>query len=72
MDHATLLAFAAHRGTETKPTQRDLPRLMPAEQALYDDLREYRLHKNLRLEQELHRLRVAKSSACGARVNLSR
>lgn len=52
MDHATLLAFAAHWGTETKPTQRDLPRLTPTEQALYDDLREHRLRKNLRLEQE--------------------
>lgn len=52
MDHATLLAFAAHWDTETKPTRRDLPRLTPAEQALYDNLREYRLHKNLRLEQE--------------------
>lgn len=52
MDHATLLAFAAHWGTETKPTQRDLPRLTPAEQALYDDLRDHCLCKNLRLEQE--------------------
>lgn len=52
MDRATLLAFAAHWGTETKPTQRHLPRLTPAEQALYDDLREHRLRKNLRLEQE--------------------
>lgn len=52
MDRATLLAFEAHWGAETKPTRRDLPRLTPAEQALYDDLRDNRLCKNLRLEQE--------------------
>jgi hypothetical protein len=31
---------------------RDLPRLNREEQALYDDLRDNRLRKNLRLEQE--------------------
>lgn len=52
MDRAALLAFTTHWGTETKPTQRDLSHLGPAEQALYDDLRDNRLRKNLRLEQE--------------------
>ena len=32
--------------------KRDLPRLTPDEQSLYNDLRDQRLSKNLRLEQE--------------------
>jgi hypothetical protein len=52
MDRATLLAFEAHWGHEEKPTRRDLPRLTAKEAALYDDLRDNRLGKNLRLEQE--------------------
>ncbi|TYP87800.1 uncharacterized protein DUF2220 [Nitrosomonas communis] len=52
MDRATLLAFEAQWGIETQPTGRELSRLTPEEKALYDDLRDNRLRKNLRLEQE--------------------
>ncbi len=52
MDRATLLAFEMHWGTETKPTLRNLSRLTPEERALYDDLRDNRLGKHVRLEQE--------------------
>ncbi|SDY74975.1 Wadjet anti-phage system protein JetD domain-containing protein [Nitrosomonas sp. Nm33] len=52
MDRATLLAFEAQWGIETKPTRHELSRLTPEEKALYDDLRDNRLRKNLRLEQE--------------------
>jgi hypothetical protein len=52
MDRATLLAFESQWGEEAAPTLRDLPRLTPPEQALYDELRDNRLRKNLRLEQE--------------------
>jgi hypothetical protein len=52
MDRNTLLAFEALWGEEEKQTLRDLPRLNPEERALYDDLRDNRIRKNLRLEQE--------------------
>lgn len=52
MDHATLLAFKAQWGKEEKQTLRDLPRLNHEERALYDNLRDNRLGKNVRLEQE--------------------
>ncbi|MEF8731822.1 MAG: Wadjet anti-phage system protein JetD domain-containing protein [Candidatus Accumulibacter meliphilus] len=52
MDRATLQAFATQWGEEDKQTLRDLPRLNEEERALYDDLRDNRLGKNLRLEQE--------------------
>lgn len=52
MDRATLLAFEAQWGTEDKPSSRQLSRLTPEEEALYDDLRDNRWRKNLRLEQE--------------------
>lgn len=52
MDRATLLAFAVQWGSESRPTSRELSRLTPDEQALYDDLRDNRLRNNLRLEQE--------------------
>ena len=52
MDRQTLLAFEPLWGEEEKPTQRDLPRLTAVESALYDDLRDNRIRKNLRLEQE--------------------
>ncbi|MEO6322462.1 MAG: Wadjet anti-phage system protein JetD domain-containing protein [Polaromonas sp.] len=52
MDRATLLAFEPQWGEEAAQTLRDLPRLKPQEQALYDDLRDNRLRKSLRLEQE--------------------
>ncbi|MEK6698698.1 MAG: Wadjet anti-phage system protein JetD domain-containing protein [Nitrospirota bacterium] len=52
MDRNTLLAFEMLWGEEEKQTLRDLPRLNPEERALYDDLRDNRIRKNLRLEQE--------------------
>jgi len=52
MDRGTLQAFEAHWCEEDKQELRDLPRLNPAERALYDDLRDNRIRKNLRLEQE--------------------
>lgn len=52
MDRTTLLAFESQWGEEEKQTLRDLPRLNPDEMALYDDLRDNRIGKNLRLEQE--------------------
>jgi hypothetical protein len=52
MDRATLLAFKAHWGMEDKQELRDLSRLSPDERALYDDLRDNRISRNLRLEQE--------------------
>jgi len=52
MDRTTLQAFEAHWCEEDKQELRDLPRLNPAERALYDDLRDNRIRKNLRLEQE--------------------
>lgn len=52
MDRATLDAHAAVWGNEDKPLLTDLCRLTPAEQALYDDLRDNRIRAGLRLEQE--------------------
>lgn len=52
MDRATLLAFESQWGEEEKQALRNLPRLNPEEMALYDDLRDNRIRKNLRLEQE--------------------
>lgn len=52
MDRSTLLAFESQWGVEEKQTLRELPRLNGEEKALYDDLRDNRLCKNLRLEQE--------------------
>lgn len=52
MDRETLLAHAVHWGSEDKPSRVDLPRLTAGEQALYDDLRDNRIRKGLRLEQE--------------------
>lgn len=52
MDRATLMAFESAWGEEETPTLRDLPRLNPEERALFDDLRDNRIRRNLRLEQE--------------------
>ena len=51
-DRATLLACEAHWGEEDRQTLRELPRLNAEEGALYNDLRDNRLGRNLRLEQE--------------------
>lgn len=52
MDRATLMAFRSQWSTEDSPTLRDLSRLRPDEQALYDDLRDNRIGRHVRLEQE--------------------
>ena len=52
MDRATMLSGKALWTEELTPTRRELPRLAPEERELYDDLRDNRLGKNLRLEQE--------------------
>ena len=52
MDRATLIKFEPLWGVEEKQTQRDLPRLTPEELSLYNDLRDNRIRKNIRLEQE--------------------
>jgi hypothetical protein len=52
MDRATLLAFESQWGEEDKQVVRNLTTLNADENALYDDLRDNRIRKNLRLEQE--------------------
>lgn len=52
MDRQTLLAHEMQWGSEDKPLLVDLLRLRADERALYDDLRDNRLRKSLRLEQE--------------------
>ena len=52
MDEATLMAHADHWGDEPQAHMRDLARLTPDEQAVYDALRDNRLRPRLRLEQE--------------------
>lgn len=52
MDRATLIAHEAQWGEEHDQVLRDLPRLDDAEQALFNDLRDNRIRRNLRLEQE--------------------
>lgn len=52
MDRATLNAHAANWGSEDTPLRADLCRLTPEEREMYDDLRDNRICKGLRLEQE--------------------
>ena len=52
MDRRTLLAFESLWGTEDAPIDRELSRLSVEERALYDDLRDNRLGRHVRLEQE--------------------
>lgn len=52
MNRDTLMKSAALWGAEDEQTTRDLPRLNRDEQEIYNDLRDHRLSKNLRLEQE--------------------
>jgi hypothetical protein len=66
MDRETLQAHRLSWGVETSPSRVDLPRLTAQERALYDDLRDNRLERGLRLEQEriafawvIERLRAA-------------
>lgn len=53
MDSATLLAHRELWSTESKPLNRDLPRLDRDEADVYDALRNMTLGRNLRLEQEM-------------------
>ena len=52
MDRATLEEHRANWGVEEKATSRELTNLSPQEKNLYDDLRNHRIRKKLRLEQE--------------------
>jgi hypothetical protein len=52
MDRETLLAHREHWGEEPEPVRHELPRLTPAESAVYDALRFEQLQPRLRLEQE--------------------
>ncbi len=52
MDRETLMAHKPLWGSEETPHCREISRLSPAEQDLYNDLRDNRLHISLRLEQE--------------------
>jgi hypothetical protein len=52
MDRTTFMEHRCVWGQEDNPTARDLARLNEEELALYDDLRDNRIGKNLRLEQE--------------------
>ena len=44
MDRDTLMAYVGQWGNEAQPVLRDLPRLTVAESALFDALRDKRLH----------------------------
>lgn len=52
MDRATLMAHQELWGEEPDPVVHDLPRLVGTERALFDELRDNRIRKGLRLEQE--------------------
>lgn len=52
MDRQTLLVHRVHWVTESDPERKDLHRLTTDERMLFDDLRDNRLGKCLRLEQE--------------------
>lgn len=52
MDRSTLMAHKSSWGEEVDQAQHDLPWLTETEQALYDELRDNRIRRNLRLEQE--------------------
>ena len=52
MDRATLMAHETLWGEEPDQVVHDLPRLTASERALFDDLRDNRIRKGVRLEQE--------------------
>lgn len=52
MDRSTFMAFESLWGTDDSPLDRNLPRLNAEERALYDDLRDNRIGRHVRLEQE--------------------
>lgn len=64
MDRETLGAHQEHWGEEPAQVLHDLPRLTAEERALFDDLRDNRLRKNLRLEQELVGFRWVTEALC--------
>jgi Uncharacterized protein conserved in bacteria len=53
MDRPTLMAHEALWGREPDQVVHDLPNLTATERALFDELRDNRIRKNLRLEQEM-------------------
>jgi hypothetical protein len=53
MDRQTLMAHESLWGHESDQSLHDLPRLNAEERMLFDDLRDNRIRRNLRLEQEL-------------------
>ncbi len=53
MDRPTLMAHEILWGEEGDQVVHDLPRLTEVERALFDDLRDNRIRRNLRLEQEM-------------------
>jgi hypothetical protein len=55
MDRETLMRHRSVWGRENDQALQDLPLLTPEEKALFDDLRDNRIYKNLRLEQEFIR-----------------
>lgn len=52
MDRETLMLHEALWGIESEPVQHDLQRLTESERSLFNDLRDNRFRKNLRMEQE--------------------
>ncbi len=52
MDRATLMVHQELWGEEPDPIKHDLPQLTEAERAVFDELRDNRIRKGLRLEQE--------------------
>ena len=52
MDRATLFEHRSHWTIEPSPVRGDLPRLTPAERAVFEDLRENRFGPAVKLEQE--------------------
>jgi hypothetical protein len=52
MDRETLMAHETYWGEEINQTLQDLPHLTVEERKLFDDLRDNRIRKHLRLEQE--------------------
>jgi hypothetical protein len=68
MDRSTLMAHQILWGEEADQVLHDLPRLNESERALFDDLRDNRIRKNLRLEQE----RIGFGMVCAALANIVR
>jgi hypothetical protein len=66
MDRPTLVAHEILWGEEADQVLHDLPQLTDPERALFDDLRDNRIRKNLRLEQE--RIRFGFVSAALATI----